>query len=199
MTPKQAKDLAMLALAACPSAASFLDADSMLAMFTIWADLLEDIDHAEGRAALKRYLALPANAGKLPSPGHLRGIVAEAVGGRRRPGGDAWGDVMALFRPTRSRAGRSSHEPPRESDLADPLAWRALTAIGWPVLCAMDVDDPAPRSQFVRLYDALAAGAAEDRSVATLPGVARPALPASSSPAMALVGDVVKRLTDGAR
>ena len=41
-------------------------------------------------------------------------------------------------------------------------------------------DEMVERAHFAKAYDALAIGAAEDRTVATLPGVARPALPGSN-------------------
>lgn len=181
-----------VAVAACPTAASFLDETALEAMVAAWLMVLEDLDAAQVNAALKRYLATTPD--KLPSPGRLRQIVDEACSGRRRCGGDAWGDVLALLRPTRTRAAFSLHRHPTAKDVTDPIAWRALSALTWPAICAAEETDPAPRSQFIRLYDQLAAGAVEDRSVATLPGVARPALPDASSPA-ALVGDLAKRLT----
>lgn len=196
MNLNEATRAVAIALAACPSAASFLDEAAVRAMPAAWAMVLEDIPQDEVSAALKRYLATTPD--KLPAPGALRRIVDESRNGRKRAGGDAWGDVMALLRPTRARAAFSMHCHPTERDVADPIAWRALSALTWPAICAAEIDDPAPRSQFVRLYDALAAGYVEDRAVASLPGVARPALPASHSAVASLVGDVAKRLTGGA-
>jgi hypothetical protein len=63
-------------------------------------------------------------------------------------------------------------------------------------ICASE-DEMVTRAHFARAYDALALGAAEDRAVADLPGVARPALPtgADSSPA-ALYGYTPRILGD---
>lgn len=189
MTPHEAKNLAVLALAACPSAASFLDKEALLAMYTIWSDVLEDIDHADGRAALKRYLALPANAGKIPAPANLRSIVDEAHHGRRRSGMDAMGDVIAAIR----RVG--VHRTPT---FDDPIVARVVEQMGWANWCNSE-NIVADRAHGAKIYDTLAIGFVEDRSVASLPGVAMPALPARDSQhAGSLVGDVMKRLTDGA-
>ena len=117
----------------------------------------------------------------------LRRIVAESQHGRRRAGLDAWGDAKAAI----SRDGRY-----RTPTFADPLVARCVEGIGWLAICDSE-DEMVERAHFVRAYEAMASSAAEDRSVATLPGVARPALP-GSAPALALVGDLAKRLKAGA-
>lgn len=198
ITAKDAKELVGIALATCPTAASFLDADAVRAMRTAWLALLADLTRPAAEAALYRYLANPANAGKLPSPGHIRGIAAEAESGRRRAGGDAWGDVAEMRRPTLAHRGYGVDEPPPFEAFADPLVATCVDRLGWRELGNAPADDISARSQFVRLYDSLAANAAEDRAVDGLPGVARPALPASLEPVTALVGSVAKRLTGGA-
>ena len=199
MNADEVKIAVNIALAACPTAASFLDAVTIRGMRAAWLMVLEDLPADEVNAALKRYLATTPD--KLPSPGRLRQIADEARHGRRRAGGEAWGDVLALLRPTLARPAFSAHRPPAECDLADPIAWRALCAITWGAICAAEVGDASVRSQFVRLYDALEAGHVEDRSVASLPGVARPALPSGEDPRIEvtrIVGDVAKLLTGGA-
>lgn len=193
MDAEEVRTAVNVALAACPTAASFLDATAIKGMRAAWLMLLGELPADEVNAALKRFLATTPD--KIPAPGRLREIVDEARHGRRRAGGEAWGDVLALLRPTKARPGFSSHRPPAEGDLEDPIAWRALCAITWGAVCAAEVGDASVRSQFVRLYDALEAGHVEERSVATLPGVARPALPSGDS---RIVGDVAKRLTGGA-
>ena len=161
-----------------------LDRRTQDATFAAWASMLEDIELAPALAALKRHAATNKWP---PSVAEIRAIVAEATVGRRRSGVDAWGDVKAAI----SRDGR--YRTPR---FADPLAARAVEAIGWVAICDSE-DEMVERAHFARAYDALAVGAAEDATVATLPGVSRPALP-GASPAAALVGDVARRLTGGA-
>lgn len=183
MTPAEAAKLVTIALANYPTPASFLGEDAVAGMASGWAMVLVDIDYADGQAALVRYMATEPD--KLPGPGHLRRIVSESVHGRRRSGLDAWGDVKAAI----SADGR--YRTPR---FADPLVARAVEAIGWVAICDSE-DEMVERAHFARAYDALAVAAAEDRSVASLPGVARPALPGGIG---SLLGDVAKRLTGGA-
>jgi len=195
MTPNQAKKLAAIALAACPTAASFLDADAVAAMQAAWVMLLEDIDPEAGAAALKRYLADPSNAGKLPSPGHLRGIADAAVHGRTRDGGDAYGDIARL-----QRACYSVHRPAPATAWADQRARWAFDRLGgWTTWAGLEVgaSEAAFRKQFIDLYNSTARHDVTERSVAGLPGVARIALP-DASPLAALVGDAAHRLTGGA-
>jgi len=194
MTPNQAKKLCAIALAACPTAASFLDADAVAAMQAAWVMLLEDIDADDGAAALKRYLADPSNAGKIPSPGHLRGIVDQARHGRTRDGGDAFGDIAAL-----QRLAYSSHRPAAASAWADQRArWAFERLGGWTTWATLEAGagEAAFRKQFVDLYNSTARHDATERSLATLPGAARIAI-AGPPPVTALVGDVAKALTAG--
>lgn len=194
MTPNQAKKLCAIALAACPTAASFLDEKSVALMQEAWSMLLEDIDPEAGAAALKRYLADPANAGKLPSPGHLRGIADAAVHGRTRDGGDAYGDIAKL-----QRASYSAHRPAPASAWSDARARWAFDRLGgWTTWAGLEVgaSEAAFRKQFIDLYNSTARHDATERSVAGLPGVARIAI-AGPPPVAALVGDVAKALTAG--
>lgn len=185
MTPNEAHQLVARACAARPTPASFLDAVMAKGMIAIWADVLADIDFADGAAALKRWIADDANAGKLPEPGQIRRIADEARNGRRRHGGDAWGDVLREI----GRTGRY-----RSPSFADEVTARAVARLGWRELC--DSENPvADRARFVQLYDQLATEAVSDRAVASLPGVARPALPPSA--AHELVGAVAKRIGGG--
>ncbi len=185
MTPTEAHQLVLRALAARPTPASFLDAVTIKGMVAIWADVLSDIDPTEAAAALKRWICDDANAGKLPEPGQIRRITDEARNGRRRPGGDAWGDVL------REIGATGRYRDPRFSD---PVTAVVVRRLGWRELC--DSENPvADRARFVQLYDQLATEAVSDRAVATLPGVARPALPPSA--ARELVGAVANRLGGG--
>ena len=192
MTPNQSKKLCAIALAACPTAASFLDADAVTLMQESWAMLLEDIEPGAGAAALKRYLADPSNAGKLPSPGHLRGIVDAATHGRTRDGGDAFGDIGRL-----QGQCYSSHRPAPASAWTDDRArWCFGRLGGWTAWAELEVGAPhaAFRKQFIDLYNSTARHDATERSIASLPGVARIELSDGARPIGALLGDAVKQL-----
>jgi hypothetical protein len=61
------------------------------------------------------------DAGKLPEPGQIRRIADEARNGRRRHGGDAWGDVLREI----GRTGRY-----RSPSFADEVTARAVARLG---------------------------------------------------------------------
>ncbi len=172
-----------------------LDRRTQEATFAAWSSMLEDVPLAAGLAALKRHAATNKWP---PSVAEIRAIVAESTHGRRRAGADAWGDVAEMRRPTLAHRGYGVDDPPPFEAFADPLVAHCVARLGWRELGNAPADDITARSQFQRLYDSLAASAAEDRAVASLPGVARPALPGGASPASALVGDLARRLTGGA-
>lgn len=163
MTALEARRLVAVAVASCPTQGGKLDRAQLKDMGDAWAALLADITYADASAALKRYLA---TSHWLPAPAQLRAIVSEAQHGRRRPGGDAWGDVLGAV----GRYGRD-----RRPTFVDELVGRCVDALGWRELCDSE-NQTADRARFIELYDRIATEAAQDRSVATLPGVARPAL-----------------------
>lgn len=188
MTNAEAAQLAALALTAYQHVRTVaaMPAKERGATMDLWAAVLGDLDHDATKAALLRHIA---TSEFFPTVAELRRIVAESTVGRRRSGLDAWGDVKAAI----SRDGR--YRTPR---FADPLVARAVDAIGWVAICDSE-DEMVERAHFARAYDAMAVHAAEDATVATLPGVAKPALPGGAAPAAAmLVGDLAKRLTGGA-
>ncbi len=138
------------------------------AMGMAWFKLLGDLTPAELLAALTRHLA---TSHWLPAVADLRAIASAAVVGRARAGEDAWGDVLEQVGAT----GR--YRSPR---FADPITARCVARLGWEELCASE-NAVADRARFAKLYDTLAREAAEDAAVAGLPGVARPALPATTA------------------
>lgn len=167
-----------------PAAWSKFDAPTQRATFAAWASMLEDVPLLAALSALKRHAATNK---WFPSVAEIRAVVAESTHGRRRSGIDAWGDVRAAV----GRDGRN-----RTPKFSDPLVARVVASIGWVSICDSE-DEMVERAHFAKAYDALALGAAEDRAVADLPGVARPALPtgSDSSPA-ALYGYTPRRLGD---
>lgn len=185
MTESEARKLVAVAVAACPTQGGRMGRDQIADMGTAWTMLLEDISYEDGSAALKRWLA---TSHWLPAPAQIRTIVSEAKHGRRRPGGDAWGDVL-------SEVGRTGRY--RRPQFTDPLVARAVEALGWVQICDSE-NAIADRARFVELYDRLAAHAAEDISVGSLPGVARPALPERAGPAQLndAVRNVLKAVND---
>jgi hypothetical protein len=183
MTPAEAANLASIALTAYQHVrtVALMPAKERGATMDLWAVVLADLDYPPAHAALLRHIATSAF---FPTVAELRAIVAESTVGRRRSGIDAWRDVKAAIGST----GRY-----RTPSFTDPLVARCVEAIGWLAICDSE-DEMVERAHFAKAYDALAVGAAEDATVATLAGVARPALPGGAS---ALAGDLAKRLTGG--
>lgn len=186
MTPSEIAKLVTIALAASPTPASFLDAGAIEDMTAAWAFVLDDLDASVALPALKRCLA--ESDGKIPAPGQIRRIVDMAAHGRRRHGGDAWGDVL------REIGATGRYRDPR---FADPITATVVRRLGWRELCDSE-NAVADRARFVQLYDQLATEAVSDRTVATLPGVARPAALGAGADALALVAASTKRLAGGA-
>lgn len=189
----------------------------------VYARLLRDLDYELAVAAIARVAATFRFSNLLPTVAEIRDAAASLALGNVEPGGAAFGAVMSLMRPTRDHRGYHMADPPPRAvveKFAGALAWDALQAIGgWRALCCAEENDPAPRSQFVRAYDAMAANGRRDAVANTLPAVAsylalrgdaarQAALPDGTSeedrrgadawalptPAAALVADLTKRI-----
>ena len=189
----------------------------------VYARLLRDLDYDLAVAAIARVAATFKFSNLLPTVAEIREAAAALSLGAVQPGGSAWGAVIGLLRPTREHRGYHAADPPPQAVVeryAGPLGWQALQAIGgWRALCNAEENDPAPRSQFVRAYDAMASNQRRDAVSNTLPAVAgylamrgdaarQAALPANTSdedrrgadawstavPAGSLVMDLAKRL-----
>ena len=144
MTEAEAEQAITMALAVLPQHARSLDAAAISATAKGWAWILDDIESRDVLGALKRHLA---TSKWLPTPAEIRTIVDEAAHGRRRNGGDAWGDVRREI----GRAGR--YRAPRFDDAITALA---VSRLGWVELCDSE-NAVADRARFIELYDRLAA------------------------------------------
>lgn len=181
MNAKEAEEAVAIALAACPAHAAKLDANAAKNMVTAWMMMLEDLPGAEVAAALKRHIA---TSKWLPSVAELRELVAEAKYGDRRPGGDAWGDVL------RAIATVGAYRSPA---FADPVVARCVHALGWRELCLSE-NQAADRARFVELYDKLAATERREQTIGALPGASRQSLPSGQAQEVArLTAMVAKR------
>ncbi len=174
MTKNEIATLVTLALAACPTPASFLDGKAIAAMNLAWQLLLSDVDVETATTALKRTLI--DCDGKIPAPGQIRKVIAAMTVGDVQPGAVAFGAVLGLLKSTKEHRGYHTSDPPPRAVVerfAGALGWQALQAIGgWRAICTAEENDPAPRSQFVRVYDALAANERRNVVSNSLPAVA---------------------------
>lgn len=142
----------------------------------VYARLLRDLDYELAVAAIARVAATFRFSNLLPTVAEIRDSAAALALGNVEPGGAAFGAVCGLMRSTADHRGYHAADPPPRAVVerfAGALGWQALQAIGgWRALCCAEENDPAPRSQFVRAYDALAANARRDAVANTLPAVA---------------------------
>lgn len=155
MNRGEAAELVSLALAAYPSQAGWVDVDSTI---EAWKDLLSDVEFGSAKAALR---VLAQTERKMPSIADIRATCLELARGPRRPGVDAWGDVIAL------RAYRD--KPTMEA--ADPITLHICREFGWLEFRTLtrggvDVEqwhvvsseNEAPdRARFIEYYDKLSA------------------------------------------
>lgn len=140
-----------------------------------YARLLADLDADAVAAAIDRVAATHRFPTVLPAIAEIREAAFALTVGEVAPGGAAWGAIRKLLHATREHRGYSAGDPPPQSlveRVAGANGWRALEAIGgWRALCCTEEDDPAPRSQFVRAYDVLAATSRRDDVSRALPAV----------------------------
>lgn len=170
MTDVEANQILGLALAAYPSQAGKLSSNAIAAMRVMWAELLEDINFAAAKMALKAYCR---SAKFLPSVADIRELATSGPSGARS-GIDAWGDV-------RRAVGRYGvYRTPR---FDDPLVARAVEAVGWLAICASE-NEAVERAHFAKAYDRFAADA---RTTAKM-GDAAGALAAATSTVVGALG-----------
>ncbi len=153
MNRGEASKLVGVALAACPAQAGKVDT---IAMIDAWADLLSDLDYAKVSAALRVHLQ---TSKFLPSIAELRAACVELTKGPSRPGGDAWGDVIALR--TFSDLSSMAEVDPITLHICKEFGWleyRTLWRNGvdieqWHVVSGEN--EAADRARFIELYDKL--------------------------------------------
>jgi hypothetical protein len=138
--------------------AAFPNARIASATGAVYEHMLADVDASVVQAVLERLIA---TSKFLPSVAEIRAAVNELHAGPKRPGGDAWGDVLRAI----SRFG--SYRLPV---FDDPLVDRAVAALGWRDLCLSE-NSTADRARFIQLYDELAVQNRTEAVTASLPAV----------------------------
>ena len=124
----------------------------------IYVAMLEPVDEAIGRKVIT---SIVASSRFFPSIAEIRERAVTLERGPVRHGGEAWGDVVREVR-------RGAEHP----QFADPIVAKIVKAWGWRRL-AYDGDDVSDRSQFIKLYDAMA----KEQREAEVSGVALPKAP----------------------
>lgn len=185
MTTDEACDVAELVLAAYPTQRQRMSREDVAAMTTAYANGLLDLDATIARAAVS---ALVLTEQWMPTIATIRGKALEMTQGRKREGGEAWGDVVAAMK----RYGWT-RTPGADFTFADPLVARCVKALGWGELCRSE-NAIADRARFIELYAQYAKADVSDRSIAqALPGVTVKELPSGTRP----IADVVRMALPG--
>jgi hypothetical protein len=126
----------------------------------VYERMLADLDYVAAQAAVERLIA---TSRFMPTVAELRSTVLDLTHGERRPGGEAWGDVLKAI----GRVGKY-----RTPTFADQSVARAVTALGWENICDSD-NQVADRARFIELYDQLATSERKERSAGHLPAAER--------------------------
>lgn len=179
MTPVQCSKLVAVLLAGFPQA-RVTDATSAL-----YERMLLDLDVLAAHAAVERLLATEK---WLPPIAAIREATLAIALGERRPGGEAWGDVLREIR----RVG-VNRAPAFEDDLVE----KAVHALGWRELCLSE-SPVADRARFIELYDQLAVTARREYVTVGLPSGER-YKQLSDRGETRPVSDAIGRLLDAAR
>lgn len=146
MTERESKMLVATLLAAFPVETRNVPPEEILATAKVYANGLRDLDSAVASEAVDRLIK---SAERLPTVAKIRAACVEIAHGRKRPGGDAWGEVMAAIR----RYG-NNRSPGVDFHFADPMVARAVSAMGWRELCLSE-NQVADRARFTDLYESL--------------------------------------------
>jgi hypothetical protein len=147
------------------------------AMISVYRRGLDDLDVDLIARAINH---LTKCCERLPTIAKIRATAVDLQHGRRRPGGDAWGDVIAMIK--RHGARKS---PGIDFFFADVLVARAMDQMNWKELC-LSTNQVADRARFIELYDEYAIGVRALAQVA--PGATHPALPATTGAAQRTLG-----------
>ena len=127
----------------------------------VYEEFLQDLDYDKANAAVRR---LVTTARFMPAIAEIREACVESAHGQVRPGGDAWGDVLAAVR---------KFGIYRTPQFADPVVARAVQSLGWGEICNSE-NQAADRARFIELYDRLSK--AQRREAQVQSGAQLPAL-----------------------
>ncbi len=178
MTPQEAQQVVTLLIAAFPVQLAKLDREQQLDTFRVYRSMLVDLDFTRVDGAVRRLLA---TARFMPTIAEIRAAVGVVAHGVKRSGAEAWGDVHAAMRKY------GSHRSPGvDFDFDDPIVTRLVRAFGWFDLCRSE-NATADRARFIDAYEQIES--TERTEAAVLPG--------ATTPQLALVGELAKKLTRG--
>lgn len=182
MTEDDAKKLVAMLFAAFPTETVNVTPEAARASARAYASVMVDLDVSVATGAVQW---LMKTAMRLPPPAAIRATCVEIQHGPKRPGGDAWGDVVKAMRQHGSR-----RSPGVDFKFDDPLVAKTVDALSWRSLCLSE-NQVADRARFIELYDSMSDGARREAQLAEgatskmLPPAPRNAL--GPQPVMALL------------
>jgi hypothetical protein len=158
MTPVQTAKLVAVLIAAFPNQ------QVSTGTVEVYERMLADLEVNAATAAVQRLIGL---AKFLPTVADIREAALALTSGERRPGGDAWGDVLRAI-------GTHGYmrTPGKDFRFDDPVTARCVSQLGWRELCD-STNAQADRARFIELYDELAKTTRRDELTRALPAVAR--------------------------
>jgi hypothetical protein len=166
MTEPEAAKLVTMLVTAYPSMMAKLTEEQQADTRRIYRAMLVDLDYELAGKALR---GLITTCKFMPTIAEIREAAMHVKFGRQRPGGDAWGDVVAAMK----RYG-SYRTPGVDFQFEDPLVARAVAAFGWKELCGSE-NAIADRARFIELYEHMLGNARTDSQIA--PGLPEPTVP----------------------
>jgi hypothetical protein len=158
MNDIEAQRVVTMLVSAFPSALARLSDEQLRDTMKIYREMIKDV---EADLAAQAVRGLIATSRFMPTIAEVREACMIAKYGRRRPGGDAWGDVVKALK----RYGYT-RSPGRDFSFDDQLVARAVGALGWAELCKSD-NSVADRARFIELYDQLANNVRSDAQVSS--------------------------------
>jgi hypothetical protein len=179
MTSDQAAEVVRFLGASYVAVTSKFSEEQVRGMVLAYAAGLCDLEAEVVRGAIVR---LARTSKFLPTIAEIREACITNARGPKRPGADAWGDVLAAVRDE-----GVYRRPVQDFLFKDPLVLRAVRSLGWSELCLSE-NQTADRARFIELYDSYERVERVEAQAANALG---------SSTTNKLVGDLALRLTGG--
>ena len=134
---------------------------------TVYEESLMDLNYALVERAVRALLLTERDF--IPSIAKIRERAIEYRDGKKREGGDAYGDARKAV----GRYGRDrGTEAMAHFTKLDPVLATVIDRLGWRDFCNSEAGDAIFRAHFIKLYDKLASSEQHDRQIA---GVLPPA------------------------
>ncbi len=159
MTSTEAKKIVAVLIAAFPDTKATLDT------VAVYERMLADLDYPAANAAVERLIATSRYG--MPRIAEIREAALTVDQGELRPGGDAWGEVLAAI----GKYGYA-RQPGVDFQFDDPTTGAAVKAMNWRELCSSE-NPQADRARFIELYDKLAAARRRTQLSEHLPAMQR--------------------------